>query len=71
MSPSEIKAARDAALVRMAEILDRAAEHEGVSRAELCAGLTEAIESATHLHSGTSSGCTPEEFVLSAVSMLF
>lgn len=72
MSTSDKSAARDAALTRMSELLDAAAEREHVSRAEFRAGLAEAIEYAKSLHCETlPADCTPEDFVLSVVSRLF
>ena len=72
MSPSHPNAARDAALARMAEILDRAAALEHVSPTEFRAELAEAMAQTHDAHGERLPADLPvEEIVLSAVMELF
>ena len=64
--------ARDAALVRMADILDRAAEQENVSPTEFRAEIAKAISHVRKAHSEAVPADLPAEaFLLSAVMELF
>lgn len=64
--------ARDAALVRMADILDRAAEQENVSPTEFRAEIAKAISHVRKAHGEAVPADLPAEaFLLSAVMELF
>ena len=64
--------ARDAAIARMSDLLDRAAEKEHVSPGEFRAEIAKAMESAQAFRGETLLGdSTAEAFVLSLVSKLF